>query len=208
MTYTAPDATAFRNKAGSLAAKVTSELALIDTEIDTIEALADGKIIVGNGSGVAADVTMSGDATIVNTGALTVSTGVKTKFAHLTAGMGTRTSVATAGVDLASGSNAVYYGVFAPGVAITITGMVSVLNEAYVKESTDAVIILKDRTGSPVTKCTYTLPTGGSAAKTIVTTTPASAAVASTDILDLYVTATGSSSGTGYADVFLKYIIT
>lgn len=34
MTYTAPNAVAFRNKAGSLAEKVTYELGLIDSEID------------------------------------------------------------------------------------------------------------------------------------------------------------------------------
>ncbi|MGE5317070.1 MAG: hypothetical protein ACM3ME_03675, partial [Chloroflexota bacterium] len=124
----------------------------------------------------------------------------------LTAGMGTRTAVATTGVDLATGANAVYYGAFCPGVGITILGMVTVLNEAYVKSSTDAVITIKDRTASPVTKVSYTLPAEGSAAKTIVTTTPVLAGVAETDILDLYITATGAG-GTGYADVWLKYTI-
>lgn len=37
-------------------------------------ALADGHIIVGDAGGVAADVAMSGDATIDNTGAVTVAT--------------------------------------------------------------------------------------------------------------------------------------
>lgn len=127
--------------------------------------------------------------------------------ALLTAGMGTRTAVATSGVDLASGSNAVYYGVFQADRAMTIVSMVTVLNEAYVKDTTDAVVILKDRAASPVTKCTYTLPTAGRAAKTFVTTTPASAALAAGDILDLYITASGSSSGTGYVDVILNYTI-
>lgn len=36
-------------------------------------ALVDGHILVGSGSNVATDVAMSGDATIVNTGAITVS---------------------------------------------------------------------------------------------------------------------------------------
>ena len=43
-----------------------------EDEIDALEALADGKIIVGNGEGVAADVAMSGDITIANTGATTI----------------------------------------------------------------------------------------------------------------------------------------
>lgn len=82
MTYTAKTTKEFREEGGSLAKKLTSELALIDTELDTLAsasaafgALADGKIIVGNGSGVATDVAMSGDATIANTGALTIATG-------------------------------------------------------------------------------------------------------------------------------------
>lgn len=39
-----------------------------ETEIDALEALADGKILVGNGDGAATDVAMSGDVTIINTG--------------------------------------------------------------------------------------------------------------------------------------------
>jgi hypothetical protein len=38
--------------------------------------LTDGHIVVGNGSGVAADVAMSGDATIDDTGAVTISIGI------------------------------------------------------------------------------------------------------------------------------------
>ncbi len=38
-------------------------------------ALADGKIIVGNGAGVGAQVTPSGDVTMANTGAFTIATG-------------------------------------------------------------------------------------------------------------------------------------
>lgn len=43
-----------------------------ETEIDALEALADGKILVGNGDGVASDVGMSGDVTILNTGETTI----------------------------------------------------------------------------------------------------------------------------------------
>lgn len=128
-------------------------------------------------------------------------------YALLTAGMGTRTAVATSGVDLASGSNAVYYGVFQAPQAMTIVGMVTVPNEAYVKDTTDAQVILKDRADTPVTKATYTMPAAGRAAKTFVTTAPASASLAAGDILDLYITATGSATGTGHVDVILKYII-
>lgn len=74
MTYTAKTVKALRQMAGTLLEKIQGEFALIDAEIDTIEALADGQIIVGNGSGAATDVEMSGDITIVNTGATTIGT--------------------------------------------------------------------------------------------------------------------------------------
>ena len=45
---------------------------LIDTAVGGIQALADGKIIVGNGSGAATDVDMSGDVTIINDGTTTI----------------------------------------------------------------------------------------------------------------------------------------
>ena len=130
----------------------------------------------------------------------------KIQYALLTAGMGTRTAVATSGVDIASGADAVYYGVFHATQAMTITGMVTVLNEAYVKGTEDAEVILKDRAETPVIKCTYTMPAAGREANTSVTTTPASAALAEGDILDLYITASGST-GTGYVDVILLYTI-
>lgn len=72
MTYTAITTKAFREKAGSLAKKIATELGLIETELTAIQGLADGKVIVGNGSGMAADVDMSGDMTIANDGAVTV----------------------------------------------------------------------------------------------------------------------------------------
>ena len=79
--YTAPDQVAFRNKAGSMAEKITDELILIDARLDEfnsssiVGALADGKIIVGSSAGVATNVEMSGDATISNTGTVTIATG-------------------------------------------------------------------------------------------------------------------------------------
>ena len=50
------------------------------------------------------------------------------------------------------------------------------------------------------------MPAAGRAAKTSVTTTPASAALAAGDILDLHITASGNS-GTGFVDVILLYTI-
>ena len=168
MVYNALGASDFRQKGGALSEKITSEFALIDTEIDT----------------------------------------VKIKYAHLTAGRGTRTSLATSGVDLASGSNAVYYGTFFAPANITAVGLEILVNEIYAKNSTDAVVILKDNTGSPVTIFTHTMATAGVAAGTKISVTPESgkAAIVAGKRLDLYITATGSS-GTGYVDVILKYTI-
>lgn len=134
--------------------------------------------------------------------------GVKTQF--LTAGMGTRTALATSGVDLASGSNAVYYGVFFAPVAITAVTLEILVNEIYAKNaSTDAVVILKNNAGSPATIFTSTLDAAGVAAGTKISVTPQTGAAAITagTRLDLYITSTGGS-GTGYVDVILKYTVT
>lgn len=133
-----------------------------------------------------------------------------TKSQFLTAGMGTRTALATSGVDVASGSDAVYYGVFFAPVAITAVTLEILVNEAYLKNaSTDAVVILKDNAGTPNTIFTSTLSASGVAAGTKVSVTPQTgkSAITAGTRLDLYITSTGSS-GTGYVDVILKYTVT
>lgn len=50
MTYTAKTAIEFRQEAGTLAQKITSELALIDTELDTLAAVDAGEIKVVKGA--------------------------------------------------------------------------------------------------------------------------------------------------------------
>lgn len=125
----------------------------------------------------------------------------------LTASMVSGTSLAANGVDLASGTNATFYAVFVAPVAITITEMVTYTTEAYVKETTDAKIELKTEAGSPVTKCTYTFPIGGRTVKSMAFTAPVSAYMAGGDALDMVVTQSASTSGTGHAKVFLKYTV-
>jgi hypothetical protein len=59
---------------------VKSVKTYVDAEVATIKALADGKIYLGNASNVATQVTMSGEATIDNTGSVTLNnTAVITK---------------------------------------------------------------------------------------------------------------------------------
>jgi len=85
MVYNALNAREFRERKGTPAEKITTELANIDAEFDIIQALASGYIIVGNGGGMAADVAMSGDTTITNTGVVTIGAGKVTLANHVIA---------------------------------------------------------------------------------------------------------------------------
>ena len=128
----------------------------------------------------------------------------------LTAGMGTNTALATTGVDLASGSDATYYGVFVAPHDITIVGLRTLMTEDYVKDTTDAKIELLDNyTLGAQTLVTYTLPATGIVEGAGANVSPVSAALAdvnSSKRLDLKITATGDTSGTGHAVVILDYI--
>lgn len=64
---------------------LAANMDLIDVAMGALQALADGKIIVGNGSGDATDVDMSGDITIANTGATTIGAGKVTNAMHVPA---------------------------------------------------------------------------------------------------------------------------
>ena len=130
----------------------------------------------------------------------------KLRFVELTTGLGTDTALATSGVDVASGSDAQYYARFVAPQAMTIVGMATYLTEAYKKDVTDAKIELVDEASTPVVKVTYTFPTPR-VVKSLVVTTPTSAALAAGDALDLKITATGASSGTGHARVVLIYTV-
>lgn len=61
---------------GITATDVQAALAELDTDIVGTNNLTDGKIWVGNSSNVAAEVTPSGDATISNTGVISISSDV------------------------------------------------------------------------------------------------------------------------------------
>jgi hypothetical protein len=78
-TYTSPSPNFLKNKTGTDSSVIAGELAKIDAKFDEFDASAvlgtlnDAKILVGNGSNVAVAVDMSGDATIANTGAVTIA---------------------------------------------------------------------------------------------------------------------------------------
>jgi len=125
----------------------------------------------------------------------------------LTASMVSGTSLAANGVDLASGTNATFYAVFVAPSALTLINLVTYTTEAYVKETTDAKIELKTEAASPLVKFSYTFPVGGQLVKTMVSTPPTSSQLSTGDALDMFITQSASTSGTGHAKVFLKYII-
>lgn len=128
-------------------------------------------------------------------------------YALITGHEGTRTAAATTGVDVATGSDATYYGVFFAPVALTLTSMYVLVNEAYVKDTTDAVVAIKDNAGTPVTRFTKTMTAAGDAAGTMLTATveTGKSALAAGVRLDLAITATAASTGTGHVDIIIGY---
>lgn len=78
MTYTAKTAKQLRQEKGTLLEKIATENALIQAELAESEAgtdivLADTKILVGSAAGKAAAQTVSGAATLSNSGVLTLA---------------------------------------------------------------------------------------------------------------------------------------
>jgi len=134
------------------------------------------------------------------------------KYAVLTAGVGTNTDLTTAGIDLASGSDISIYGVFFAPVNITVVTLHYYLTEAYVKDTNadDAKIELYNDASSPVKIFGATLAATGVAAKTHGEIAPETgkAAITKGTRLDLKVVNTASNSGTGHAIVILEYVET
>ena len=131
----------------------------------------------------------------------------RSKFVLLTAGLGTRSAAATSGADIADGTGGTTFGAFFAPVAITAVKLHVLANEAYVKDTTDAKIEIKDNTATPVVVFTHTPAAAGVEAGALVSTSPVTgkAAIAAGKRLDLVVTATGDSDGTGHVDVILEY---
>lgn len=127
----------------------------------------------------------------------------------LSAGIGTATAIATAGIDIATGSNATYYGVFVADRPITVQKYLIYFTEAYVKLTTDAKVEIKNEAGTPAVKATYTCTATGEAAKSYVEVSPATgqAALAKGEALDIAITATASATGTGHVKVFMIYTV-
>lgn len=137
-------------------------------------------------------------------------TRTNSQFCVLTHGVGTNTALATAGIDLASGSDIQIYGVFFAPVDCTVVKLHYYLTEAYVKDTTDAKIEVYDDASSPVKIFGATLAAAGVAVKTHGQISPESgkAALTAGTRLDLKAVNSGSSSGTGHAVVILEYVET
>lgn len=125
----------------------------------------------------------------------------------LTASMVSGNDLASNGADLAAAADVTFYAVFIPPVAIHVVSMDDYIMEDYAKDTTDAKIEIVTEADTPVTIATRTLTADGEAAKVKHNTTPSSAAVAADTILNLKITVTGNSSGTGHAKVFMRYTI-
>ena len=170
MAYTAKTEKEFRSEKGTLSQKITSELALIEAELDSQE----------------------------------IS---QSKFAVLTAGVGTNTAEATAGLDLASGADIQIYGCFFAPVDIQIVKMHDVLTEAYVKDTNDAKIEIYNNAGVPAKLFGRTLTAAGELIGAQHHTDPEAGAgnVTAGTRIDLKAVHTENGSGTGHAIVILEY---
>lgn len=179
--------------------------------------LTADKFYIGNSSKIDEIVTSIAGVTPANDQIPTVKAvtdyvtagGAVTNFVELSAGEGTDTALATAGIDLASGTDATYYAKFFAPTNITAIKLHILLTEAYVKDTTDAIVAVKDNATTPATIFTSTLAEDGVDAGTHIIVAPSkgAAAINAGTRLDVAITATGSSSGTGHVKIILEYTV-
>lgn len=117
-----------------------------EDEMDTMEALADGKIIVGNGSDVATDVSMAGDITIDNSGNTTIGADKvsNTKLANMNQGTVKVGGSSDAPTDLdASGNTKMLIGDGTDINSVAVTGDVTITNVGVTAIGSDKVTSAK-----------------------------------------------------------------
>ena len=113
-----------------------------EDETDASDALVDGKIIVGNGSDVATDVAMSGDITIINTGATTIGADkvTNTKLANITRGSVKVGGASDAPTDLTAKTDAqMLIGDGTDITSVALTGDVTIINTGETSIGADKV---------------------------------------------------------------------
>jgi len=130
----------------------------------------------------------------------------QTKYVTLNVTSGTNAALATAGIDLASGSDIVGYAHFFPK-AITVVKMYDYLTEAYVKDTADAKIEVYTEASTPIKIFGRTLTAAGEAIRAVHNTAPESgkADLAAGTAIYLKAVNTGAS-GTGHALVVVEYV--
>lgn len=147
MSYTAPSVRKLDVGVGTDHQVLCSEFAKIATELGNDQALASGKIIVGNASGVATDVTMSGDATLSNAGALTIAAEAVTlaKMADLARGSlisGQTADNRPTALD-AKGSGKILVGDGTDVNSVSVSGDVTLATTGAVTIASEAVTVAK-----------------------------------------------------------------
>lgn len=147
MSYTAPSVRKLDVGVGTDHQVLCSEFAKIATELGNDQALASGKIIVGNASGVATDVTMSGDATLSNAGALTIAAEAVTlaKMADLTRGSlisGQTTDNRPTALD-AKGSGKILVGDGTDLASVAVSGDATLASTGALTIAAEAVTVAK-----------------------------------------------------------------
>jgi hypothetical protein len=158
-TKTSPAATSTQVAWMELSKSAAGAWSLVPSE--TTLPLDSAKIFVGNASGVAAEVSMSGDATISNTGVLTLGADVvenaqiadnAVSLENLDSGITPSHIVVYAGKENDGGGSAT--------IAITVTGVAATdIVFAQVQASTNAVTVQKV---TPTTDTITVLLSGGS----------------------------------------------
>lgn len=124
----------------------------------------------------------------------------------LTANTGTNTAAATAGIDLATGSDISVWGYVLPA-AMTCGHMFDYLTEAYVKDTDDAKIEVWTDEDVPVKLWSRTLTAAGEAAKAYHDSAPIVATpIAQGTAIILKAVNTGAGSGTGHAIVTVEFV--
>lgn len=109
----------------------------IQTQLDAITTLADGKIYIGNGSNVATERTLSGDVTVDNTGVTAISSGVivnadiSASAAIALSKMGTGTASKYMGYDGSGNPAEVAAPIFTEATAVADQSIATLTNTSY-----------------------------------------------------------------------------
>lgn len=172
--------------------------------------LADGKVLIGNGSGNPAQLNISGDATLADTGALTLATvnsapGTYTNATVIVDGKGRSTGV-TSGATPPSTSTQIIAGVgLTGGGTLASNTTISLLNTSYIggNGSDGAGTLATSTITGPIQKNYTSITVGGASSITFAGASPlilnsqGSVTITGTMALSTHTTAFGGFGGLG-----------